>query len=233
MADLSNLLGAVYGDEATTPERDPDGPPVPEEKSAAERGPAVPDWADDDHLDAAFGQWRPGPPADAPEAERELVAGEPGPPAPLADDLAAALSEALVATTQGDVIEEDEDDSADEVDDTGSFTPMRAAAVEQDQDDADDEADDRPSFTPMRAAAVELAATSRHEPAPVVSAIPSPAPVPEPAADTTPAPVEEPATVPVPALDGPAVTRHWDRSDDDILPTNGGKKFFSLSLRRG
>ena len=31
-------------------------------------------------------------------------------------------------------------------------------------------------------------------------------------------------------------SRRWDRSDDDILPSkggSGGKKFFSLSLRRG
>jgi hypothetical protein len=60
MADLSNLLGAVYG-EGATPPRDPDGPAVPVEPAASERGPAAPDWADDKHLDDAFAQWKPGP----------------------------------------------------------------------------------------------------------------------------------------------------------------------------
>lgn len=36
-------------------------------------GPTVPDWAEDDVLDRAFASWTPGPPADAPSAEREMV----------------------------------------------------------------------------------------------------------------------------------------------------------------
>src|SRR5205085_5802 len=85
MAELSNLLGAVYGDGATT-QRDPDGPPIPVEPPAAERGPAVPDWADDDdryeppleprraavaELSAAAGPLplAPPPPADVQPAE--------------------------------------------------------------------------------------------------------------------------------------------------------------------
>jgi len=47
----------------------------------------APEWADEQKLDEAFSQWTPGPPADAPAAEREM--------ARLDDDLAAALTEAL------------------------------------------------------------------------------------------------------------------------------------------
>src|SRR5207302_165744 len=70
MSDLSDLLGELYG-------RDPDGPPVRHEPAAEQRmvpewraQRAVPDWADEDELDRAFASWRPGPPADAPAAER-------------------------------------------------------------------------------------------------------------------------------------------------------------------
>jgi hypothetical protein len=93
MADLSHLLGAVYGDD----QHDPDGPSVPVEPPAAERPPEPPEWADDAHLDAAFAGWTPGPPDEAPAAERAVLSGAGSePPPPLADDLAAALSEALV-----------------------------------------------------------------------------------------------------------------------------------------
>src|SRR5205823_4885752 len=99
MPDLSNLLGAVYG-ESPKSERDPeDEAPVPREPAADQRGPAVPDWADDEHLDAAFAQWKPGPAADASVVEHEMVEETDDPAPPLADDLAAALSEALVATS--------------------------------------------------------------------------------------------------------------------------------------
>jgi len=93
MADLSHLLGAVYGDE----HRDPDGPSVPVEPPAAERSPDPPEWADDAHLDAAFADWTPGPPDGAPAAERAVVAdADPGTTGkPLADDIATALSDAL------------------------------------------------------------------------------------------------------------------------------------------
>jgi hypothetical protein len=93
MADLSHLLGDVYGD--------PDGPPVRHEPSAAARTPSVPDWAGDDVLDQAFSTWTPGPPADAPDAERTIM--EPvGASVPLDDDLAAALSAALAAAPAPD-----------------------------------------------------------------------------------------------------------------------------------
>jgi hypothetical protein len=201
MADLSNLLGAVYG-EGAPPSRDADGPPVPVEPAASERVPAVPDWADDEHLDAAFAQWKPDPSADA--LDHELVAGTPGPPGPLADDLAAALSEALVAH------QDDEDH------DVGRL------------------------LTPQRAAAAELTAASRFgtepEIAPAPAPVAEPGPVAEPNALLASLPYASDNSEPVPAAapSVPVGPRQWERSDDDILPTKGGRRgFFSLSLRRG
>lgn len=91
MSDLSKVLGDLYDS------------PTPAAPSAAEARfqPTAPEWADDDRLDQAFEGWTPGPPADAPAAEREMsmsVVMDPTfvPPARLDDDLAATLSEALV-----------------------------------------------------------------------------------------------------------------------------------------
>src|SRR5437588_3713692 len=101
MPDLSSLLGAVYGGSPSSAPRDPeDEAHVEHEPAATERGPAVPDWADDEHLDAAFAQWKPGPSSDASPVEHAFAKdADDDPPPPLADDLAAALSEALVASS--------------------------------------------------------------------------------------------------------------------------------------
>lgn len=83
------MLGNVYGGEEEAPA--PAAPPS---------GPNTPAWSDDEHLDRAFAEWTPGPDADAPAAERSMFATAPETPgtAPrLADDLAAALSEAVLA----------------------------------------------------------------------------------------------------------------------------------------
>jgi hypothetical protein len=100
MPDLSEMLGDVYGSD------DEEAPPAPA------TGPSTPAWADDEHLDRAFAQWTPGPGADAPAAERGMFAPAPSSaPSHLAHDLAAALSEAVLAETD-DV--EDEDDADDQ-----------------------------------------------------------------------------------------------------------------------
>jgi hypothetical protein len=191
MADLSNLLGAVYGENASSApsaeDRDPDGPPTPVEKPAAER-------------------------------------------APLADDLAAALSEALVAE--------------------------EAAAGGVADDDGDDDSEDPhhfgPELSPERAAAVELMHASRPDSEPLGPPVGDVEPIELddlPDVDderwAPPQPVAAPVATPVPASvpeDSPAAPAfapaagypRWDRSEDDILPAKAaGKKFFSLSLRRG
>jgi hypothetical protein len=109
MSDLSRLLGDVYGT-SSAPEEDQ--PPAEEDATgpvlpAPERTAGVlPGWADETALDEAFADWVPGPPSDAPAAERQVVEGaavpaadfdtaawfldEPAhPPAPSATDLEA------------------------------------------------------------------------------------------------------------------------------------------------
>jgi hypothetical protein len=95
MSDLSRLLGDVYGT----------GPAVEEEVEAHEEtsplaATATPEWADDSVLDEAFANWVPGPPSDAPAAERAALADlasfgheEPAEPAPVA--VPETLAEAL------------------------------------------------------------------------------------------------------------------------------------------
>jgi hypothetical protein len=89
MADLSNLLGDVYGDDSDRgrgrAEPSPSGD-SPGESSPRDR---TPDWAEESVLDAAFANWVPGPPPDAPAAEREVFGRRPSHPAsaaPLPDE---------------------------------------------------------------------------------------------------------------------------------------------------
>jgi hypothetical protein len=127
MADLSDMLGDVYGDDANGEPHAPEPPPqhpdgtgttpvatgragqAPEAGNRA--GPApeatnrAPAWADESVLDAAFANWTPGPPLDAPAAEHDVFAPhvDPASAPPLPDDLAAALSAALVGAPPADV----------------------------------------------------------------------------------------------------------------------------------
>ena len=56
--DLSKVLDDVYD--------------ASNNKPASPAG-SAPTWADEQRLDEVFSQWTPGPPADAPAAEREIV----------------------------------------------------------------------------------------------------------------------------------------------------------------
>lgn len=100
MADLSDMLGDVYGDDA-------EGERVAPEPGAqpGDGSPPAPAWAAESVLDAAFANWTPGPPLDAPAAERDVFAPhvDPASAAPLPDDLAAALSAALVGAPPGEI----------------------------------------------------------------------------------------------------------------------------------
>jgi hypothetical protein len=158
MPDLSNLLGAVYGDGSSSTGREPeDEAHVEQEPAAAERGPAVPDWADDDHLDAAFAQWKPGPAPDASLAEHAFVtdADDDAPP-PLADDLAAALSEALVA------VSDSAEDTVDPV--TGHEPPKRFDfSVQDEDDDPTEEAEPPQVFAPHDLSKSEIDGDERAE----------------------------------------------------------------------
>lgn len=79
--DLSKVLGDVYAGNGSTTAQ------------------AVPEWADDAHLDEAFASWTPGPPPEAPAAEREMAMhSDPTSRRRIDDDLAVALTEALTAS---------------------------------------------------------------------------------------------------------------------------------------
>jgi hypothetical protein len=111
MPDLSEMLGDVYGE----PEEPASSTPSSE---------SSPEWADDEHLDRAFAEWTPGPGADAPAAERGMFApSQPAPATHLAHDLAAALSEAVLAESSSD----DEHDSHVEPIAVPAATPERVA----------------------------------------------------------------------------------------------------------
>ena len=127
MADLSDMLGDVYGDDANGEPHAPEAPPqhrdgtgttpvatgrsgtAAEDTNRARPAPEAtnraPAWADESVLDAAFANWTPGPPLDAPAAERDVFAPhvDPASAPPLPDDLAAALSAALVGAPPADV----------------------------------------------------------------------------------------------------------------------------------
>jgi len=62
MSDLSRLLGDVYQAETAIDEPVTDTTPT-----------RLPEWADDEVLDKAFASWVPGPPDDAPAAERSML----------------------------------------------------------------------------------------------------------------------------------------------------------------
>lgn len=78
--DLSKVLDDVYSGGAATSESN------------------VPEWADDAHLDQVFAGWTPGPPADAPAAEREMAAHIEPTRRRIDDELAGALTKALSAS---------------------------------------------------------------------------------------------------------------------------------------
>jgi hypothetical protein len=76
MSDLSRLLDDVYGDGG----------------GGAAAMPAPPDWSSDEALDDTFASWVPGPPADAPAAERAyMVEDDP------TDDGAASIGDVFAA----------------------------------------------------------------------------------------------------------------------------------------
>lgn len=68
--DLSKVLDDVYDTE----------------KRPTPRADAAPAWADEQKLDEVFAQWTPGPPADAPAAEREMAESLGDKAAPTLDD---------------------------------------------------------------------------------------------------------------------------------------------------
>ncbi|MDQ1402164.1 MAG: hypothetical protein QOG03_480 [Actinomycetota bacterium] len=205
MADLSKVLGDVY---ATA-----DGPEARRFVSAARE--QAPEWADESRLDAAFADWTPGPPSDAPAAERALFAspapkaetelhGGPGPLA-LDDDLAAALSEALAEApplVDNELFDQD-------IDAAPSVDFEVEAVVRQ-------VIDPEPAGEPV-AEVAEPTLTPAESHALLVSAAPE-------VADDHTATTDDSV---------PSTARlSWNRSDDDLLPRGARRRGLSFSLRR-
>ena len=104
MGDLSNLLGDVYGDDDGDGDKDAAGKAAADKaatnkaapEGATEAAPqesGAPEWSADERLDEAFAEWSPGPPPEAPDAERKVVEiGDPG-DGDLHEALAAALAQ--------------------------------------------------------------------------------------------------------------------------------------------
>ena len=70
--DLSKLLGELYQeDDRSSADGDRDRP------KPAEAPASGPEWSDEARLDRVFASWTPGPPADAPAAEREMASTAP------------------------------------------------------------------------------------------------------------------------------------------------------------
>ena len=68
--DLSKLLGDLY---ATDEDRQAGDEPAEASGQPGPRSVGAPEWADESRLDEAFASWKPGPPDDAPAAERDMA----------------------------------------------------------------------------------------------------------------------------------------------------------------
>lgn len=207
MADLSKVLGDVYG--AGQPATPADAPAPAGDEAAPRREPAAPEWADDSRLDEAFANWNPGPGPDAPAAERDLFVNTPS--RPLDEDLAAALSEALADAPVPAPIAPPEAPAPEA---PSALRPSQTAAWLADVV--------RPDERPARVRPADA------EPEPMIEASSEPAPalaVAEPVVDAAPAP-----SMPLPS-------RAWQRSDDDVLAgtsaRGGSSRRLAFSLRRG
>jgi hypothetical protein len=209
MADLSNLLGDVYGDPA------PETAPAPE----------PPAWADESRLDEAFADWTP-------EPLEAVVAKAPSsspssPSAPLDDDLAAALSAARADAPRAPVAAPPVERFAHVDADDAVLPPVVDAATLERVPDADSIVDALDAIvvappTPVtdapkkRGLSLSLTRSRKTAPEPAFT---EPTPV---AADPEP----QPAAV-------ASAARPWQPSDDDILPprTGGARKSVSFRLR--
>ena len=210
------MLGDVYGEPTAAP------------------APKAPEWADDERLDEAFDGWTPGPSEDASQAERSFFAGEPDDdPAPLADDLATALSEAVLAESNDGGTNEAEG----EVDERSAPTPYQPRKNAFDFASLSNDDDVYKAMARLRhdEEMANQAAATPPVPAPEPPA-PAPAPVMapiEPMPAMAPAPVEPRDLDPAPQV-AVGETGPWQRDHDDILPGRGGKarRGLQLSFRR-
>lgn len=214
MADLSNLLGDVYGDPTDGPAVDGATTPSP--------APEPPAWADESRLDEAFADWTPEPlepvvataPVTAPVSSTTS--------APLDDDLAAALSAALADAPRPTM------PSVERFAHVDADQPLEPPVVD--------------AATLEPAPLVDLDAVEEAFVPPTPVAEPDPAPVAarrrsfslarRPKAPT---PMPAPALASSGEADAVVTTaepgRAWQRTDDDILPAGAGGRRGGFRLR--
>ena len=212
MADLSNLLGDVYGDPTDGPAED--GAPTPSP------APVPPAWADESRLDEAFADWTPEP-LEAVVATAPVTAPVPSTTsAPLDDDLAAALSAALADAPRPTM------PSVERFAHVDADQPLEPPVV------------DAATLEPVPVVDVDAIEQAFVPPTPVAE--PEPAPVegkrrsfslarrPKP-------PVAAPAVAVGGDADVVVATaepgRGWQRTDDDILPAGAGGRRGGFRLR--
>lgn len=213
MADLSNLLGDVYGDPA------PEPAPAPE----------PPAWADESRLDEAFADWTPEPlEAVVAKAPSSSPTSPSSASAPLDDDLAAALSAALADAPRAPVVAPPVERFTHVDADAATVPPVVDAATLERVPDADSgsivDALDAIVVAPptpvtdapkKRGLSLSLTRSRKVTPEPVVT---------EPVVAVESHPQPPAATV---------TARPWQPSDDDILPprTGSGRKPVGSRLR--
>lgn len=210
MADLSKVLGDVYGNAAKEDDR-----AAPASEAAPVYSPAsstAPTWADEARLDEAFANWNPGPGPDAPAAERDLFVATPA-IGRLDDDLAAALSEALADAPTTAV------DPA-----PSSAVPPISSPDERDAPVATTPVPARPPASPNAAWLADVIRPDIRPATPIVD----PAAAPEIEAPEIEAPVAE--APPSPAV--PMPIRSWQRDDDDVLVRHSSRGGSRLTRRR-
>ncbi len=203
--DLSKLLGDLYETDHTD---ETDSPSDAMSEAPSSRPAPGPEWANEARLDEAFASWKPGPPDDAPAAEREMVDRYQGTSVPQLH--AARPSDAQV---DGDGVDGDGVDGA-------SYYQPRSAF--DDLNDLDLNGLGQNELSPNEFVPEGQGPDDQVEAEyqPTTDGV-----VPEPVqAGESDVDADDPLTVPSPM---------WTRADDDVLPhRRGGRRARRLSLRR-
>lgn len=224
MPNLSNMLGDVYGrgddpDPEDARGTDAEEQPTPDARDSAEAveveaADGGPDWASDDRLDAAFGDWTAGElPGSEPDARERL------------EHLGEEAAAAVAATEEATVEEPPAEESV--VAEEPVAEPPRAEEPNPEQPRAEEP---EPAVAPSEPQVRAVAAGELDHP---------PASPPKPAPDdirmsdfTSVAHSPTPDPTPEPLEPGrPSPHASWHRGDDDILP-DGGRRGLSRLLSR-
>ncbi|MDP8975412.1 MAG: hypothetical protein M3N28_03410 [Actinomycetota bacterium] len=203
--DLSKLLGDLYETDHTD---ETDSPPDGMSEAPSSQPAPGPEWANEARLDEAFASWKPGPPDDAPAAEREMADH-------YQDTSPSQLQAALPSDAQldGDVLNGDRMNGAGEYDPGSEFHELK----DLDLNDLVPSGLDPNQLVPEEQGSDDQVETE-YQPA-ADGVVPEPVKAGEPDVDA-----DDPLTGPSPV---------WSRANDDVLPNRrGGRRARRFSLRR-